>query len=298
MSNQPLNRAIREKNDEFYTLLPTIENELQYYKDCFKDKMVLLNCDNWQTSNFYKYFKEHFDELGLRSLVAVDYLTGNTAGIFDDGSIYERVRTGKPKEFSYDSEATKEIFDRADIIVTNPPFSKARAFLNYLLDNDKQFLVLFNLNTMCTHDLFPSFMNGEFWLGRTIHNGDVVFEVPPDYETHSKTSFIRGGKKYLHVNTVRWLTNIGEPHYPDPLTLTKHYTPEEYPKYDNLDAINCDVTKDIPMDYDGCIGVPITFLDKYNPSQFEIVGKEIDCGRRKVKINGHEKYNRIIIKHK
>ena len=316
--NKNLNDANRAKNDEFYTQLIDIENELKHYKAHFRGKTVLCNCDDPRVSNFVYYFLNNFEILGLKKLIASCYKNQNRDLLSQtkiEPAVYleyigDRTRNRVPNvdeigvknlkgDGDFRSAECIELLKQADIVVTNPPFSLFREYVTQLVKYDKKFIVIGNINAVTYKELFPLIKENKMWLGISIHSGDREFGVPNDYSLNSSDYRIdENQNKYIRVTGVRWFTNLDiDKHYED-LILYKKYTPEEYPKFDNYDAINVDKTCDIPMDYDGVMGVPITFIDKYNPEQFEIVGNEyelnIDKGR--CYVLGRRKYSRILIR--
>ena len=290
--NAALTGAKRAKKDEFYTQRVDIENELRHYKAHFKDKVVLCNCDDPRQSEFFKYFAENFEHLQLKRLIATCYKSqdvdlfsqrdcekaicqiyeGDKNGnmILDDDEVGVRELKG---DGDFRSEECIAILNEADIIVTNPPFSLFREYVAQLVKYGKKFLIIGNVNALTYKEIFPLIMRNEVWLGASIHSGDRKFGVPKDYPLNAACCGVdENGQRFIRVKGVRWFTNLDYPQRHEKLPLYKKYTPEEFPKYDNYDAINVDKTSDIPFDYDGAMGVPITFMDKYNPEQFEIVG--------------------------
>jgi hypothetical protein len=287
--NKNLHKAKKEKNDEFYTQLVDIENELKHYKEHFRGKTVLCNCD-LPHSNFIKYFEDNFQELGLKKLLHSGYDKENNTGDFRSAECIELLK-------------------QADIVVTNPPFSLFREYVNQLVEHDKKFLIIGNQNAITYKEIFKLIKEDELWLGVSIHSGDREFMVPQDYPlTASGNRVDEFGNKYIRVKGISWFTNMDYAQRHEDLILYKKYTAEEYPHYDNYDAINVDKTKDIPMDWAGAMGVPITFLHKYNPEQFEIIDINphfftiIEQGLPKPKqltLTGQkDPYARIIIKNK
>lgn len=324
MANEDLRTAQAGKNDEFYTQFHDIEVEmnayLEYNPDVFKGKTILLPCDDPEWSNFTKYFAAKFDELGIKKLISTSYapeskkmVLGGLFSQFEQDSpqfdedkskthgkifVLERDVTGDGRiniddlEWGYlegdgdfrSAEVTK-LRDEADIIVTNPPFSLFREFLAWIVDADKQFIIIGNMNAITYKETFPLIMNNQMWLGSTIHSGDREFEVPEEYPIKAAGWRIdETGRKFIRVKGVRWFTNIdhGRRHEPlplmsmaDNLRYSKHKElkgKSGYDKYDNYAAIEVPYTDAIPGDYDGVMGVPISWLDKYCPEQFEIVG--------------------------
>ncbi len=291
-SNKNLNTANKAKKDEFYTQLSDIEKELSHYKEHFKNKVVFCNCDDPWVSNFFHYFSYNFEHLGLKKLIATCYKNQN-ADLFSENNsekaIYLEYTGDKngdhipnPEEIGiiylkgdgdFRSRESIELLKQADIVVTNPPFSLFREFIAQLIEYDKKFLVIGNVNSITYKECFRHIKDNQMWLGASIHSGDREFGVPDDYPLLAAGYRIDSeGKKYIRVKGVRWFTNLDYKERHEDLILYKSYNETEYAKYDNYEAINIDVTKDIPIDYAGAMGVPITFLDKYNPDQFEILG--------------------------
>lgn len=319
-SNKNLRKANTEKKDEFYTQLSDIEKELKNYKDHFKGKVVLCNCDDPRVSNFFHYFSYNFEQLGLKKLIATCYKNQN-ADLFSENNsekaIYLEYTGDKngdnvpnPEETGIkhlkgdgDFRSTEciELLKQADIVVTNPPFSLFREYVAQLVEYDKKFIIIGNLNALTYKDIFKLIKENKIWFGQSIHSGDREFMVPAHYVVRSASKRIdKDGNQYVRVNGVRWFTNLDYKERHEDLILCKQYNPEEYPKYDNYDAINVNVTKNIPMDYKGDIGVPITFLDKYNPEQFKIIGLGISNSGIEIGVNPykeeHKKYRKEIQK--
>lgn len=275
--NENLCKAKAAKNDEFYTLLSDIENELKHYEGHFKGAVVLCNCDDPTWSNFWRYFHINFDALGLKKLISthydaekltykMEYAGGN------DNDISAGVITPLSCSGDFRSPECVELLKQADIIATNPPFSLFREYVAQLVKYDKKFIIIGNMNAITYKEIFPLFKDYKIWYGHSISSGDRKFNVPDDYPLNATGCGVdEDGKKYIRVKGVRWFTNLEHQKRHEIIDLIEHYTPEKYPKYDNYDAINVNKTCDIPCNYDGCIGVPITFLDKYNPDQFEIL---------------------------
>lgn len=323
MANKALNNARAAKKDEFYTMFYDIELEMEAYldynPDVFRGKTLLLPCDDPESSNFTKYFAQNFEELGLKKLISTSYAINSKiikAGIqtsffetnspkFDmsktdtNGKIFvlEKDITGDGKiniddlEWDYlegdgdfrSKEVTK-LRDEADIIVTNPPFSLFREFLAWIVEANKQFIIIGNINCITYKEVFPLIKDNKVWLGYSIHSGDREFGVPDEYPLEASGWRIdENGKKYIRVKGVRWYTNIDHGHRHNPIHLmslsdnikySKHKEVKGigYKQYDNYDAIEIPYTDAIPSDYKKMMGVPISFLDKYCPEQFEIVG--------------------------
>lgn len=308
MSNNNLTNAKKTKNDEFYTQYVDIEKELQYYN--FEDKIVYCNCDNPQYSNFYKYFKDNFNVHKIKHLYCTGY-NKDENGYYAEYNGTEEILKPLNGNGSFDSDECINILKIADVIVTNPPFSLFRPYIKLLMDYNKKFLVIGNQNALTYKEIFPYIKNNELWLGLSMNGSNRWFQAPDDYEVKENAAGYKviDGKKYYFVNGVTWFTNIPCIAPKQPLILTKTYNPIYYPHYDNYDAINVDKVKDIPIDYDGVMGVPITFLDKYCPSQFEILDARNYTSVDKLKnkstflvkdkdsaINGKPTYARILIK--
>ncbi len=234
----------------------------------------------------------------------VDDIDGD--GAFDLRDIADQLKANKNNEWlplkgegDFRSEESIELLKQADIVVTNPPFSLFREYISQLVEYDKKFLIIGNVNSITYKECFKLIKENKLWLGASIHSGDREFQVPDDYPLNAASSRIDSdGKKYIRVKGVRWFTNLDYEERHENLVLYKKYNPKECPKYDNYDGINVDKTADIPVDYDGAIGVPITFLDKYNPEQFEIVKFRKGDNDKDLVINGKSPYFRIIIKKK
>ena len=286
MDNSALTAARAAKKDEFYTQLSDIERELAHYKEHFKGKTVLCNCDDPRVSNFFRYFTLNFEYLGLKRVIATCYKS-QSVDLFSTHDceqavyqIYEGDRDGnnlpdsdeikvKPLKGDGDfrSEECIELLKQADIVVTNPPFSLFREYVAQLIKYDKKFIIVGHQNAITYKEIFPLIKNNELWLGYGFKGGAAHFYSK--YKDVATAGNHREGM--IRVSGVMWFTNLDTQKRHEDLILYKKYTPEEYPKYDNYDAINVNKTSDIPCDYDGVMGVPITFLDKYSPEQFEII---------------------------
>lgn len=313
--------AKKAKKDEFYTQLTDIEKELRYYTSHFKNKVVFCNCDDPEESNFWVFFRDNFALLGLKKLISTHYEKGKrsykmelTGARYEDGELKfdNFVKTPLKGDGDFRSEECIEILKEADIVVTNPPFSLFREFVAQLMEYKKKFLIIGNINAASYKEVFPLIRDNEIWMGASIHSGDREFRVPDDYPLNAAGYRVdENGVKFIRVKGVRWFTNMDYPQRHEDLILYKTYNPDDYPTYDNYNAINVNFTKEIPRDYDGAIGVPITFLDKYNPEQFEILDANDFRKSDKVKvkahglikdkegaINGSPKYVRILIKRK
>ena len=281
MSNTNLRTAKKSKNDEFYTQYTDIEKEMRYYKDFFKGKVVYCNCDDARESNFFKYFSLNFEFLGLKKLISTGYKADGKGVVL----VYEGDKNGNRRvdneeiivnelngDGDFRSEECIEYLKECDVVVTNPPFSLFREYVKQLMDYGKKFIIIGNQNAITYKEIFPYIKNNKIWWGKSIHSGDRKFYVPDNYPLNASTCGIdENGKRFVNVKGIRWWTNVKEVINNEPLDLYKRYSFEDYPKYDNYNAINVDKTCDIPMDYDGVMGVPITFLDKYCPTQFEII---------------------------
>ena len=275
--NNNLHNAKRAKNDEFYTRLEDIEKEMCHYREHFRGKVIYCNCDDPKESNFFKFFSLQFEFLGLKKLISTGYKENghgvayiyegdkNENNLPDDSEIrtYELQGNG-----DFRSEECIEFLKEADVVVTNPPFSLFREVVAQLVEYNKKFLLLGNNNAITYKEIFPLIMSNKMWLGYS-NNKTMEFVLSDSYE---KWDRIENGKKIGKVPAISWFTNLEHDHRNRPLDLTQRYDPRYYPKYDNYNAIECSKVMDIPRDYDGVIGVPITFLDKYCPNQFRIIG--------------------------
>ena len=347
MATKLMDKAKKEKADEFYTQLNDIEAELKYYKAYFNKKIVFCNCDDPYESNFFKYFALNFNYLGLKKLIATCYDSSPVAftqlsfldcgktvpnndrkaykieitevGDYNaDGAVdlsdvryllknRENTLTLLKGDGDFRSDECVELLKQADIVVTNPPFSLFREYVAQLIENGKDFILIGNTNALTYKEIFRLFKENKIRTGNTNFNVGMYFFVPDDYRNYHK---IIDGKKMVRVSTSCWFTSLPVNKHNEFLTCYKRYSPAEYPKYDNYDAINIDKYTDIPYDYDGCMGVPITFLDKYNPEQFEILGLAASAGYKpeivgipflgdkdaRPLINGKNTYARIFIR--
>lgn len=335
MARKDLAQAKDAKKDEFYTKLDDIATELKNYRPYFKDKVVFCNCDDPYESNFFKYFALNFNALGLKKLIATCYNGSPIAG--DELPLIFEIDESEPKKIAYKVEITEvhdynndgainladvqyliqneknvlsilkgngsfdspesiELLKEADIVVTNPPFSLFKEFLSLLVKYDKQFIIIGNTNALHYKEMFSLFQQDKIRTGYTNFNVGMFFQVPDSWE---KFHHIEDGKKMARVSTSCWYTNMPVMKHNEDLILYKHYTPEEYPTYDNYDAINVNTYTDIPCDYDGVMGVPITFLDKFSPNQFEILGTStFDMVKGAPYINGKRIYERVLIRRK
>lgn len=313
--NNNLHTAKATKNDEFYTQLEDIENELKYYKDYFKGKVVYCNCDgflNEEKSNFFVYFSLNYEFLGLKGLICTKYNPNGKGRKYEyygdlNGNNYpdeEEIFTSDLEgDGDFRSEECIEILKKCDIVCTNPPFSLFRQYVAQLFEYKKDFLIIGNVNAISYKEVFPMIKENKMWLGVSSFNKGMYFGVPDDY-TYSDTYKFdreRNGKKVMRVSSICWFTNLDHKKRHEELVLYKKYNEEEYPKYDNYDAIEVSKVTDIPMDYYGVMGVPITFLDKYCPEQFEIVGQMMTTKVTEFNfgypyINGKKKFARLLIK--
>lgn len=261
--NKNLNDSKRRKNDEFYTLLPYIEEELQHYKKRFKGKIIYCNCDNPEFSNFWKYFQIHFKEFGLRELIATYYDFGKpTYKYVLNQGCDEPTKTPLYGDGDFKSPEYIEILKEADIVVTNPPFSLFREYIARLIKYDKKFVIIGNLNAVSYKNVFPLIMEGTVWISS--NNQHQHFRIPDDYDI-GVTCVDSNGYKYATLGNIAWFTNIPTQREFVDLPLTTLYSPDKYPHYDNYDAINVNKLSEIPCDYNGVMGVLVTFIAKYNP---------------------------------
>ncbi len=347
MANKNMSDAKTARKDEFYTQLTDIEKELQHYWPHFRDKVVLCNCDDPYESNFFKYFALRFNQLGLKKLICTCYngspVQGNELvfcfepwegevrkqaykveitevtdvngdGAVDladvryllqnDKNVLSTLQTGDFR----DPECI-ELLKQADIVVTNPPFSLFREYLAQLVKYNKKFLIIGNVNAITYKEVFPLMKENLLWLGPSITSGDRKFNVPDNYPLNAAGCGVdNDGRKYIRVKGVRWFTNLDHKKRHEELDLVCRYSSEEYPTYDNYDAIEVSKTSDIPYDYMESMGVPITFLDKFSPDQFEILGLMSGAkgdgltngndGRAKFYVKGKSVYARILIRNK
>ncbi|MEJ0021259.1 MAG: adenine-specific methyltransferase EcoRI family protein [Candidatus Doudnabacteria bacterium] len=309
--NSNLHKASAAKKDEFYTQLVDIEKELKHYKEQFRDKIIYCNCDDPFESNFFKYFAANFNALGLKKLITTSYTKSPIAGgqlpllevkglkpkgkepfkieinevpdSNSDGAIGlsdvewllrhdANVSTSLKDGGDFRSEECIELLNQADIVVTNPPFSLFRDYVAQLVEHKKKFLILGDQNAITYKEIFKLIKENKLWLGYD-NGGTKWFQVPKEYDidTESRKKVVNG-IKYFSFGRILWFTNLDTTKRHEKMTFYKTYNPEEYPKYENYDAIEVSKKLDIPQDYNSVMGVPITFLDKYNPEQFEIIG--------------------------
>jgi hypothetical protein len=314
--NKSLHQAKKAKKDEFYTQLADIENELKHYKNQFRGKIVYCNCDDPYESNFFKYFASNFNALGLKKLITTSYSGSPVAGqklplpeieglkiikpkkavahrieinevpdINNDGAIdlkdieyllkhKANVCTPLKGNGDFRSEESIELLKQADIVCTNPPFSLFREYVAQLVEYKKKFLIIGSLNAITYKEIFPLIKENKMWFGYGFKGGNAYFYTPHIREFANGVYSEKTG--LVKFRNVTWFTNLDIAKRHEVFTFYKKYTPEEYPKYDNYNAIEVSKTSDIPMDYDGIMGVPVSFLDKYNPDQFEIVGSDYE----------------------
>lgn len=316
-TNANLHKAKRIKNDEFYTQLTDINNELMYYEQHFKDKIVFCNCDDPTRSAFWKYFHLNFSALGLKKLISTHYDRTEptykmeyTGG--DDNNIEAGIKTPLEGNGDFRNQECLDLLDESDIVVTNPPFSLFREYVACLMEYKKKFLIIGNMNALICSEIFPLIRDDKMWVGANEKGGtrkgnSMYFAVPNDFA--GKTIDVDGVP--MAQVSAWWFTNLDFAKRLQKYIFWKNYTPEEYPKYDNYDAIDCGHSDRVPYDYDGIIGVPISFLNGfYNPDQFEIVGMsrhnkmDADGGYwhkgtyKDAMINGRIVYPRILIRKK
>lgn len=345
--NKSLRAANKAKQDEFYTQLTDIEKELRHYTEHFRDKVVFCNCDDPYESNFFKYFALNFNRLGLKRLIATCYNGSPVSGnelLLDFGDTVD-----DPKKIAYKVEITEvgdengdgainladiqylmqndknvisilkgngdfrseeciELLKQADIVVTNPPFSLFREYLEQLMLFKKKFIIIGGQNALTYKDVFSYIKSNQMWLGYKF--GDMSFKVPEYFEPRATRFWIdETGQKWRSLGNICWFTNLDIQKRHEEIIMYKQYCPNDYPNYDNYDAINIDKVSDIPFNYEGVMGVPITFLDKYNPNQFELLGimntGEVNEGIRypntphgRPLVKGKELYLRVLIRRK
>ena len=335
-----LEKAKKNKADEFYTQMPDIESELRHYKEHFKGKVVFCNCDDPYESNFFKYFAMNFNHLGLKKLIATSYSDSPVAfqqlSLFDVKDLEVKNNGSRPSckieinevgdenadgavgltdveyliknkkntltllkgDGDFRSEECIELLKEADIVVTNPPFSLFREYVAQLIEFDKKLLIIGSKNAITYNETFNLIKENKIWLGNGFPNGNAYFKIPEEYTREWASGVYNSETGLVKFRNVGWFTNLDFKKRHEILTLYMRYTPEEYPHYDNYDAIEVSKTAEIPFDYDGVMGVPVTFLDRYNPDQFEILGNEKMLGIEKGRgyINGKRLYARIFVK--
>ena len=348
MAGGKLDTAKRQKADEFYTQLSDIEKELKNYKKHFQGKVIFCNCDDPETSNFYYYFVSNYAELGLKKLITThfefdkaSYMLEYEGGADVQGDkktvVKRAIKHGKKRPlkqnfeqgsqgFLFEDEPIRshsgdfrspdciELLKQSDIVITNPPFSLFKEYVEQLVKYKKKFLIIGNINAISYKEIFKYIKENKIWTGVSTFNQGLFFEVPE----HLPCQKIEDGKRLVRVSSVCWFTNLDHKKHHEELILYNQYNSKTYPKYDNYNAIEVSTYKDIPMDYSGAMGVPITFIDKYNPDQFEIIGLAadkrdqdeifikgkqtyLDDGHKQfvgMVLNGKAPYARIIIKNK
>jgi hypothetical protein len=302
--NKNLTQAKKNKKDEFYTQLSDIERELKHYKSHFKDKVVYCNCDDPRISNFFHFFSYNFERLGLKKLITTCYQNQNMDLFSQNDSeqaIYLEYNGDKNGnnipdleeigirhlngDGDFRSAESIELLKQADIVVTNPPFSLFREYVGQLIEHDKKFIIIGHQNATKYKEIFKLIKENKMWLGHGFKGGAAHF-INKHYEDYASAGDHKEGM--IRVSGVVWLTNLDITKRHEDLILYKQYTPLEYPKYDNYDAIEVSKTNEIPKDYRGVMGVPITFLEKYNPDQFEILG--MTSGRDEFEATPIKKY--------
>ena len=322
MATSTLTKAKQNKADEFYTQLTDIESEMRHYKDSFKGKSVLCNCDDPYESNFFRYFALNFNFLGLKKLVATCYagstvmqselpLFGvwgvaesdataktpykieitevrdtNADGAIDLVDVAHLLKSKKNAltllkgDGDFRSRECVDLMKAADIVATNPPFSIFREYVALLMEHGKHFIIVGSKNAITYLDVFKLIQENKLWMGCGFSNGNAFFRVPDAYDRKWATGVFNSDTGLVKFRNVGWFTNLDVPKRHEFLTLYRNYTPEAYPRYANYDAIEVSKVSEIPCDYDGVMGVPITFLDKYNPEQFEIIGSSRFLGKQ------------------
>lgn len=282
MSNSVLHKASKDKMDEFYTRIEDVEKELAHYGGCFEGATVLCNCDEFGRSAFARFFEERFEELGLKRLICTWHVPKRVEdfGTEDGPAVAYRVdmdgpgivrRTPLKGDGDFRSKECVEALEEADVVVTNPPFSLFREMLSLVLRHGKRFLLIGTQNVIGYKEVFPLLKANMMWLG--CNNGDMSFRVPQDCEPRATRYWVdEDGQKWRSLGNVSWYTNMEHDGRHTPLELTERYDPERYPRYGNRDAIEVPRFRDIPCDYLGEMGVPITFMTVYCPDQFRIEG--------------------------
>ena len=302
--NATLNRAFIFRKDEFYTQYDDVAKEMLKHREQLKGKSVLCNCDDPFESAFFRFFALHFDKLGLARLSATCYAGSPIAGreypLVQVTGAYKAIVNKLPDEplekpdgsldlaalfavsgnslvhlvgdGDFRSDECEALLKEADLVATNPPFSLFREYLGQLGRHEKDFIILGNMNAATCKEVFPLFRDNKVWYGESIRSGDRKFFVPDNYPLNAAGCGVdERGRRFIRVKGVRWFTNLDTRRRHERISLTRRYSHNEYPRYENYDAIDVGRTQNIPVDYDGVMGVPITFLDKYNPDQFEIV---------------------------
>jgi len=307
-ANKTFLNASKAKNDEFYTQISDIERECIHYTDHFKDKTIFCNCDDPDTSNFWRYFHINFSLFGIKKLVSTHFVyqdiftPGETYKMEYDGGTDSNFTEGKKtilkENGDFRSNECIDILKECDIVITNPPFSLFREYVAQLIEYEKQFLIIGSLNAITYSNIFPLIKNNKMWLGYGFANGNAYFKT--DNPRNFAAGVFDPTTGLVKFRNVSWYTNLDHKKRHDEMLLYKKYNPSEYPKYDNYDAINVNKTLEIPSDYFDVMGVPISFMDRYSPDQFDILGNEYDLQIDKGRgyINGKRMYARIFIKRK
>jgi hypothetical protein len=293
-----LDKAKVNKKDEFYTQLIDIEREMIHYTKHFRDKVIYCNCDNPKMSNFWKYFYDHFNELELRELYATFYGFGASFYRYDGENLGITPLQG---DGDFRSDECVQILKQSDVVVTNPPFSLFREYISQLDSHNKDFLIISNINAITYKEVFPLIQANKVWLGICFGRGISGFIVPENYELYGTETMVdENGNRIISPNNCMWLTSLDNEKRHQPIKLVKKYEGNEevYPFYDNYYGINVNKTQDIPADYMGAMGVPITFLNKYNPEQFEIIKFRKGDDDKDLRVNGKAPYFRILIRRK
>lgn len=317
-TNELLHNAKKSKSDEFYTQLLDIESELNHYRGSFKSKTVYCNCDDPRISNFFRYFADNFEELGLKKVITSCYKKG-VRDLFNNneeehGFYFEYTGSNLNKAHpdssdliyfngngDFRSQESIELLKSSDIVVTNPPFSLFREYVAQLVKYKKQFLIIGSINAITYKEVFNLIKENKAWLGVNLGRGVSGFIVPEHYELYGTEARIdNNGNRIISPNNCLWLTNLDVSRRHEDIPLTKKYfgNESEYPKYDNFDGINVSKTQDIPTDYSGYMGVPITFLHKFNPDQFEIIKFRKGDDEKDLSINGKCPYFRVLVRNK
>ena len=311
--NKNLIHARLYQSVEYYTTIETINKELDAYSAHFENKIILCNCDDPRESKFFYYFYQNFHRLKIKKIISTSFKKRNVNLLNDEyeKAVYvEYTGEEKPKikylkgDGDFRSRECIEFLKQSDIVVTNPPFNLFFEFVSYLVKYDKKFIILGNIIKIYNRKIFSLFLQNKIWLGHSIKGGGTKFNIPEYYSTFSDLSGIdSNNRKFTILSGIRWYTNLNHHKPNEKIKLNKRYYGNEklYPKYDNYDAIEVSETKNIPMDYDGKMGVPITFLDRFNPEQFRIIDKDLNLIKKstgksdKFKINGNIIFARVVI---
>lgn len=325
ISNKKLHKAKKNKKDEFYTQLSDIERELKHYRKHFKDKIVYCNCDDPRISNFFHYFSHNFEKLGLKKLITTCY-QNNNMDLFSNNDSEQAIMLEYNGDLNgnnvpdieeigikhlkgdgdFRSKESIDILKQADVVVTNPPFSLFREYVSQLVEYEKKFLIIGHQNSITYKEIFPLIKENKLWLGYGFKRNMAHF-VNKHYEDYATDVDHREGM--IRVSGVQWFTNLDISKRHEKMILYKTYNEADYPKYENYNAIEVSKTREIPMDYKGVMGVPITFMNKYNPDQFELVGMGEDNGighsggvweggSKSCLVNGKAAYKRLFIRNK